>query len=573
MKKDTSIWLILFFFLIFVFKFIILIFTFTWKYSITNEFQTLWFDTVLIMLLKFLQNDFFVFGTFFLLLYIVKSIKKSYKRKSLQLILILLIVYYLFDSLLIYFSTRLFVIDIPKFVFDIPDKRILFYWLGFFTLIGIIYFSCSRIKFFIRNIFLLYSSILFMILSLLPLHLSANYIKEALFSKNIYQLNLDMWYMKKYSNRKELFDKYNWRVFVDNWYWNRKNIILLVVESFSAVDSNRISWLKNYMPLLDKVMENWKIFTNFFASSNTTDGWLINLLQWVEVIPYRASSDYYSTFFPLTLSLPFFFNNLWYSTYFITTWPLEFLHKKDFLKNIWFDRIIWWDYFYDKPKYTFWSAPDEDLYEKSLSIIKENVNNWKPFFMNMLTISSHLTYNTPYWTTKEDMYRYVDEKIYDFYNKLSETWYFKNWILIIVWDHRKMSPLEDWEYEKYWVSSYWRIWASIIWTWVFSGIKDENIYQQTDLFYSLKKYFGSWDVDMISDYNYLFSWTIKRDFAIIPMFSDRNNVIVVKWNQSSIIKLDWDKTKYIQWDLWTWVLDYLNMIRWFQMQERLIMND
>lgn len=565
MKKDISIWLIIFFLLIFIFKIIILLLTFTWKYSITNEFQTLDFHTVFIMMIKFLKNDLFVFSTFFLIIYLSNITHKKYLRRFLKLFLGILVSYYLFDTLLIYFSTRLFIIDIPKFIIDIPDKRILFYWIWFFSWFGLIYIICSKIKFFIKNHILLYVSIISTILSIIPLHISANYIKEWLFSKNIYQLNLDLWYMKKYSNTNQLKNEYTNLIQTEKWLWNKKNVILLTVESLSAIDSLKTWWLKDYMPRFDKIQSEWTSFTNFYASANTTDWWLINMLEWVELIPYRASSDYYSTFKPLTTTLPKFFKTLWYSTYFITTGPLEFLHKWEFLQNIWFENTIWWESFQDKPKYTFWSAPDEYLYEKSLNIINENLNSWKSFFINMLTISSHLTYNTPYWDSKQDMYKYIDEKIYQFYTQLKQTNFFDNWILIIVWDHRKMSPLEEWESEKFWLAAYWKISACIIWKWIPAWKQDNHIYQQTDIFYSIKKIIWSGNVQLLANYNNIFSWDIKRDFSIIPMFSDKNSVIAVKWNKSEIIALDWDKTKYINENLWDEIVNYLNKLRAFQM--------
>jgi phosphoglycerol transferase MdoB-like AlkP superfamily enzyme len=48
----------------------------------------------------------------------------------------------------------------------------------------------------------------------------------------------------------------------------------------------------------------------------------------------------------------------------------------------------------------------------------------------------------------EGMYRYEDETFSKFYEDLKATKFFDNGILIVIGDHRKMTPLEDKEFAK-----------------------------------------------------------------------------------------------------------------------------
>lgn len=563
MKKNITAWFYIFLFIIFCIKLIIIILTFTWKYSITNEFEMLWSKSIIIILIKFMQNDLIVFSSFILISLLINISSHKLFRLLIRFLLFFLIWFYIFDLWLIYFSTRLFIVDIPKFIFDIPDKRMIYSIIVGIAIVFLTYYLCKKINIVLKVKYLVYISIFFVLFYFVPINISANYLKEWLFSKNMYQLNLDLSYLKSYSKYREYSNDYINLHKNFTWSKSEKNVILLVVESLSCVDSQRCSNIQNYMPKYDQIQKDGITYKNFFASANTTDWWLINILEWVETLPYTVNTDYYNTFYSVENSLPYFFNSIWYSSTFITTWPLDFLWKWNFLKKVWFQKIIWWDSF-TWEKYTFWSVPDESLYNKSLEEIKNKINLNEKFFIGMLTISSHLTYNTPYWISKEQMYRYVDEKLYNFYSELQKTKFFDNWILIIIWDHRKMTPLEQWEYEQYQNSAYGRISATIIWSWIEKDQVDENVYQQTDLYHSIKKLFAKWNTKLIGNYNDIFANTINRNFVITPMFSDKNNIIITKKNSVSLVKLDGDETRFIDWDSDFWVLDYISKLRSYQ---------
>lgn len=101
---------------------------------------------------------------------------------------------------------------------------------------------------------------------------------------------------------------------------------------------------------------------------------------------------------------------------------------------------------YEKRKtYTFNAAPDEALYEKTLEVIKKQDS---PYFLTLQTISSHTPYSSPYGNTANDSFRYMDESFAKFYQKLKKQKFFDDGILVVVGDHRKMTPMESQEYAK-----------------------------------------------------------------------------------------------------------------------------
>ncbi len=102
-----------------------------------------------------------------------------------------------------------------------------------------------------------------------------------------------------------------------------------------------------------------------------------------------------------------------------------------------------------KKKYTFYSAADEHLYNAAIDEIHQLQDSGKPYFLTLLTISQHLVYYTPYGFGKSNMYKYTDDTLGDFYESLLEMGFFESGLLLIVGDHRKMTPLEEGEVRKW----------------------------------------------------------------------------------------------------------------------------
>lgn len=108
----------------------------------------------------------------------------------------------------------------------------------------------------------------------------------------------------------------------------------------------------------------------------------------------------------------------------------------------------------------------------------------------------------------------MDESFAKFYIQLKKAKFFDNGILVVVGDHRKMTPMEPEEYKKRGVTADARIMSFVIGSGVKAGEIDQNLYQQTDLFYSLLKEFGSGEVKVLEQSNDVFTKEIKRNWAV-----------------------------------------------------------
>ena len=340
------------------------------------------------------------------------------------------------------------------------------------------------------------------------------------------------------------------------WRKNKSNVILVFLESASSVDSRKFWGLNDRLPWLDNVSNDWTSFLNMHANGMTSDMGHIATLLWVEPLEYDYKWTRYESFTGIAAPLATFFNKLWYSTTFLSAATLEFLNQRDFLKNVWYQTIIWEEAFEDKPKYTFDAAPDADLYEKAIEVVK--AQTWS-FFLTFQTISSHTPYNTPYGRSMEWMYRYEDETFSKFYEDLKATNFFDNGILIVIWDHRKMTSLEDKEFAKWWTTAA----AKIIWfmvgKWVPSNKLANGIYQQTDLFYSILHEFWSWTVEVLENYNDLFSKEISRKRSIKQRYEEKKMNIADTAGHEWVIDLT--RMKMMNGEEYFPVDDILNYVR------------
>jgi len=314
------------------------------------------------------------------------------------------------------------------------------------------------------------------------------------------------------------------------------NIILVFAESLSAINSANSSWYDN-MPKFDEIQKQWIRFTNFITNWTTSDTAHIATLLWVHPLIniWRYSSPY-SGYKLLMQTLPEYLNSQWYYTTFVSAVSLDFLNQRDFLSWAWFQKIIWEEEFEDYKKYTFDAASDGDLYDRVLQEIQ--AETWK-YFIWLQTISFHKPYITPYGKTESLALQYSDDELYEFYQNLQKIWFFNNWILIILWDHRMMNPAVEWEYDLLWDNWYTKSVATVVWEWIQSWVVNSNIIQHTDFYNSIKKLVGHGNVQVDKTYNNVFNSRSNRNRWI-------TNAEVYENNRYAVSFLGW-KTRLFKW--------------------------
>ena len=309
-------------------------------------------------------------------------------------------------------------------------------------------------------------------------------------------------------DNKLIYEDYIYKV---PWDWKDLNVILIFAESLSAIDSAH-AWWNDKMPNFDKIQNNWINYTNFITNWTTSDtAHIATLYGVIPLINMWFNDTPYSWYKLLMQPLPEYLNSQWYHTTFISAASLDFLNQRTFLSWAWFQTIIWEEAFTGNKMYAFESAPDGDLYER---VLQEVENQTGKYFIWLQTISFHKPYNTPKGKTEELALQYADEELYNFYQELQNIWFFDNWILVILWDHRKMNPAEEWERELLWNNRYTKSVATIVWSWIQKWSINSNIVQHTDFYNSLKVLLWHWTVKIDKTYNDIFSDKVQRDRGI-----------------------------------------------------------
>ena len=355
---------------------------------------------------------------------------------------------------------------------------------------------------------------------------------------NIFTLNFSSFFYNSSINQDEKKD-YTSYFSPIKWSNKRPNIIFIFSESLSAIDSKKAGWNDN-LPSFDKISEKGIFFPHIIANGGTSDTAHISVLLWVEPLFRGNTNSIYSWYIYPTSPLAKYFDTLGYSTTFVSAAPLTFLEQRKFIEEVWFKNIIGEEAFEDKKKYVFSAAPDGDLYDKIIETIqKENESN-KPFFIGAQTISFHEPRESPYGEDMAKALKYADDSLETFYERLEEIWYFNSGILIILWDHRKRTPIEENEIEVFGKSAKYNSLWMIIGTGITPKI-DERYIQPTDFFYSLKQYTAQGEVLIKDLYNNIFSDYQWRDWALITSYYSEVN-------------------KYLSYSYeWTGIQEYINI--------------
>ena len=356
--------------------------------------------------------------------------------------------------------------------------------------------------------------------------------------ENIISLNLQkIFEIQESDNFDEWIDDKNGVVSYEDyitkvkWEWKDLNIILVFAESLSAIDSANMWWNDN-MPNFDKIQNDWIIFNNFLTNWTTSDTAHISTLYWViPLINMRSNNTPYSWYKLKMEALPEYFNNQWYMTTFISAAWLKFLQQRSFLSWAGFQKIIWEEEFENNKKYTFESAPDGDLYDRVLKEIK--AQTWK-YFIGLQTISFHKPYDVPYWKSEKLAIKYADDELYRFYESLQELGFFDSWILVIVWDHRKMNPIEENEYDIFKQNWYTKSVATVVWSGIQPWTLNSNIIQHTDFYNSIKKLVWHGLVEVDKTYNDIFSQEKNRNWWITNSEFYENNRYTVSSEDGDI---------------------------------------
>lgn len=329
-----------------------------------------------------------------------------------------------------------------------------------------------------------------------------------------------------------------------------KNIVLLVLESWSPFQSKYWSGINDWTPKIDKLAQQNTSYHNFHSGGFTTNEGLMSMLAGVELLaPVKRFFSLYmfETAWDIENNLPKNLEKNGYSTNFMTSGNLGFSAKGRWLENLGFDSIQGHDHpDYDgMPRLHFDSVPDKALYKLAQKKINELDSKDKPYFLTIENVSTHHPYIHPETKAHDakQVFNYMDDTVDAFYQQLVEKNFFDDGMLIIVSDHRAMVPLYKGEQKILGPQA-----ASMIPLIVINGPtkkgRVDQLFHQSDLRPTLKKYTSEKSCDRLAQRD-LFNPVESTGRCVFHARGDnRDQVNVICPSGNGTIDLYGDETKF-----------------------------
>lgn len=226
------------------------------------------------------------------------------------------------------------------------------------------------------------------------------------------------------------------------------NIILIIVESFTAKVIGAQGGDKGITPAFDSLVHEGILFDQVYAASDRTDKGLAAVLAGYPSLPgssplkFPQKTDNIPSF-PKYLAQRGYKNTFYYGG------SLDFANYRSFLVQAGFSKLVTKDDFDASTFGTKWGAWDHLVFQRLLSDTPDADSN---FFKTILTLTSHEPFAIPTPPLKkgndtETLYinslHYTDASIGNFIREAKKRKWWKNTLVIITADHGSMMPGHD----------------------------------------------------------------------------------------------------------------------------------
>lgn len=229
---------------------------------------------------------------------------------------------------------------------------------------------------------------------------------------------------------------------------NKPNIVLIILESFTADIIPQLGGEKGVTPFLDSLIDKGLLFSNIFATGFRTDigfvaihtGFPSQPLQSILSIPEKARK------------LPSVSSSLYhngYQTSFYYGGESEFFNFRAFILNKDYQRLTDIRDFEKKNLNSKWGAHDAVVFNRAVQDLRKEQ---EPFFSTIMTLSNHEPFEVPVKSKfpgeeLSNKFRstayYTDQCLKDFFAAVSKESWYKNTLFVLVADHGHRLPKNE----------------------------------------------------------------------------------------------------------------------------------
>ena len=235
---------------------------------------------------------------------------------------------------------------------------------------------------------------------------------------------------------------------------SQPNIIIVTYESLTAKVIERLGGEKGITPNFDTLSHEGVLFSNIYATGDRTDKGLVGVLSGYPAIPRANVMEVPRKSAQLPI-LSKILRGVNYNTGFYYGGEAEFANMKSYLLTGEFSKLITKSDFKKEDLSSKWGAYDHVLFERLLLDLQDFK---QPFFVNLLTQSSHEPFeipngwgkpNLPPTNDLDEKFRrvhfYSDQALGAFVSEAKKQDWWKNTLMIVIADHSSVhiEPHDD----------------------------------------------------------------------------------------------------------------------------------
>jgi phosphoglycerol transferase MdoB-like AlkP superfamily enzyme len=229
---------------------------------------------------------------------------------------------------------------------------------------------------------------------------------------------------------------------------NRPNILLLVLESFSAKLIEPLGGAAGITPQFNSLCREGILFSEIFSTDSRTDKGLATIISGYPVLEAIPIMKYPEK----TQNLPFLsrsFMQTGYHATFMYGGDVDFANMRSYLVNGGFGRITSESDFGSSMRTGKWGVPDHFVFDRFLEDVKADTGRW---FKVMLTLTNHEPFEIPgkpkfgnnnlidrFYSAAY----YADSCLGDFIRRFKETGLWDNTLIVMIADHGTRLPEFD----------------------------------------------------------------------------------------------------------------------------------
>lgn len=205
--------------------------------------------------------------------------------------------------------------------------------------------------------------------------------------------------------------------------YTRPNVVLVIMESYTADVIETLGGEKGIAPYFSKMTEEGLLFDHIYSTGDRTDKGVVGILSGY---PAQMNSSIIKEpqKFEKLPALPSIFREKGYSTSVYYGGESEFANFKAYWLHAGFDKIIDQKDFEEKDKNSKWGANDHVVFEK---VIKGLNTQKAPFFATVLTLSCHEPFETPIETPYDNAVKTQTDKDKKEANQFRKAAYYADW--------------------------------------------------------------------------------------------------------------------------------------------------